>query len=123
MVTAAVNGHCKHPTSACQLLKAWLEFDPRRGTYLQVAAKHPVITVRLAVPFISFRPGKPVKPVSCEKAMPRWLCQESCIEKAVLSGVYFAGPQEILASLPTHIKVVDLSADFRLRNVDTYAEW
>ena len=33
------------------------------------------------------------------------------------------GTQEILASLPKHIKVVDLSADFRLRNVDTYAEW
>jgi len=34
-----------------------------------------------------------------------------------------ATTQEILASLPSHIKVVDLSADFRLRNVDTYAEW
>lgn len=32
-------------------------------------------------------------------------------------------PQEIISQLPRHIKVVDLSADFRLRNVDTYAEW
>ena len=34
-----------------------------------------------------------------------------------------ATTQEIVASLPEHIKVVDLSADFRLRNVQTYAEW
>lgn len=31
--------------------------------------------------------------------------------------------QEIVAGLPKHIKVVDLSADFRLRDVDTYAKW
>ena len=31
--------------------------------------------------------------------------------------------QEIISQLPRHIKVVDLSADFRLRDVDTYAEW
>lgn len=34
-----------------------------------------------------------------------------------------ATTQEVVASLPTSVKVVDLSADFRLRNVDTYAEW
>ena len=34
-----------------------------------------------------------------------------------------ATTQETLAQLPNHIKIVDLSADFRLRNVDTYAEW
>lgn len=31
--------------------------------------------------------------------------------------------QEIVAGLPKHIKVVDLSADFRLRDVETYAKW
>eukprot|EP00892_Ulva_mutabilis_P011855 jgi/Ulvmu1/9041/UM005_0134.1 len=34
-----------------------------------------------------------------------------------------ATTQEVLAGLPEHVKVVDLSADFRLRDVDTYAEW
>lgn len=34
-----------------------------------------------------------------------------------------ATTQETLAQLPKHIKIVDLSADFRLKNVDTYAEW
>lgn len=34
-----------------------------------------------------------------------------------------ATTQEVIASLPAHIKVVDLSADFRLRDVSLYAEW
>lgn len=34
-----------------------------------------------------------------------------------------ATTQEVLAGLPSHVKVVDLSADFRLRDVNTYAEW
>ena len=31
--------------------------------------------------------------------------------------------QEIIAALPRDKKVCDLSADFRLRNLDSYAEW
>jgi N-acetyl-gamma-glutamyl-phosphate reductase len=31
--------------------------------------------------------------------------------------------QEVVAALPKHLKVVDLSADFRLRDVATYAKW
>ena len=31
--------------------------------------------------------------------------------------------QEVIAGLPEHLKVVDLSADFRLDDVDIYAEW
>lgn len=31
--------------------------------------------------------------------------------------------QEIIAALPSTVRVVDLSADFRLFDVDTYAEW
>jgi len=31
--------------------------------------------------------------------------------------------QEVVAGLPGHVKVVDLSADFRLRDVDEYAKW
>ena len=34
-----------------------------------------------------------------------------------------ATTQEILNSLPKHIKVVDLSADFRLKDTKLYAEW
>ena len=31
--------------------------------------------------------------------------------------------QEVVAGLPEHLKVIDLSADFRLADVDTYAQW
>ncbi|HEV8389777.1 MAG TPA: N-acetyl-gamma-glutamyl-phosphate reductase [Dongiaceae bacterium] len=31
--------------------------------------------------------------------------------------------QEVVAKLPRHLKIVDLSADFRLFDVDTYATW
>ena len=31
--------------------------------------------------------------------------------------------QEVLKGLPERLKVVDLSADFRLRDVNVYAEW
>ncbi len=31
--------------------------------------------------------------------------------------------QEVIAALPAHLKVVDLSADFRLRDMATYAQW
>ena len=42
---------------------------------------------------------------------------------AVFCCLPHATTQEVVAGLPTHIKVVDLSADFRLRNPDTYAAW
>jgi N-acetyl-gamma-glutamyl-phosphate reductase len=32
-------------------------------------------------------------------------------------------PQEVIASLPSKLKIVDLSADFRLRDPKLYAEW
>lgn len=31
--------------------------------------------------------------------------------------------QEVIAALPANVRIVDLSADFRLFNVDTYAQW
>src|SRR5260221_8928723 len=31
--------------------------------------------------------------------------------------------QEVIAALPQHLRIVDLSADFRLTNLHAYAEW
>lgn len=31
--------------------------------------------------------------------------------------------QEVIKKLPTHLKIVDLSADFRLKDPASYAEW
>ncbi|MEQ8698849.1 MAG: N-acetyl-gamma-glutamyl-phosphate reductase [Bauldia litoralis] len=41
----------------------------------------------------------------------------------VVCGLPHGTTQEIIASLPERLKVVDMSADFRLRDMDTYAEW
>lgn len=42
---------------------------------------------------------------------------------AVFCCLPHATTQQIIKSLPEHLKVVDLSADFRLADVNTYAEW
>ncbi len=41
----------------------------------------------------------------------------------VFCGLPHGKTQDIIAGLPGHLKVIDLSADFRLRNLETYAEW
>lgn len=41
----------------------------------------------------------------------------------VFCGLPHGTTQKIIAALPPHVKVVDSSADFRLRNVETYAQW
>jgi len=42
---------------------------------------------------------------------------------AVFCGLPHGTSQEVISSLPDHLKVIDLSADFRLRNIETYAAW
>ena len=42
---------------------------------------------------------------------------------AVFCCLPHATTQEVVASLPGHLKVIDLSADFRLRDEAIYAEW
>jgi N-acetyl-gamma-glutamyl-phosphate reductase len=34
-----------------------------------------------------------------------------------------ATTQDIIKALPEHLKIIDLSADFRLKDVNSYAEW
>jgi N-acetyl-gamma-glutamyl-phosphate reductase len=42
---------------------------------------------------------------------------------AVFCCLPHATTQEIVAKLPRALKIIDLSADFRLRDLDTYAKW
>jgi N-acetyl-gamma-glutamyl-phosphate reductase len=42
---------------------------------------------------------------------------------AVFCALPHAMTQEVVKDLPRHLKIVDLSADFRLRNLDTYQQW
>ena len=42
---------------------------------------------------------------------------------AVFCALPHGTTQEVIAALPGHVKVVDLSADFRLADIATYAQW
>lgn len=41
----------------------------------------------------------------------------------VLCGLPHATAQDVICTLPDDLKIIDMSADFRLRNADTYAQW
>ncbi|HET6160517.1 MAG TPA: N-acetyl-gamma-glutamyl-phosphate reductase [Dongiaceae bacterium] len=73
--------------------------------------------------------GKPASEVFPQLQLSK-LPTLSKIDEVDWSGVDFAFcclphglTQEVIAKLPRHLKIVDLSADFRLFNVDTYATW
>ena len=40
-----------------------------------------------------------------------------------ICGLPHSTAQDVIATLPENVRVIDMSADFRLRNADTYAEW
>jgi len=41
----------------------------------------------------------------------------------VFCGLPHATTQEVIRDLPDHLRILDLSADFRLKDIATYAEW
>lgn len=42
---------------------------------------------------------------------------------AAFCGLPHATSQEVISALPGHLKIIDMSADFRLRNAETYERW
>ena len=42
---------------------------------------------------------------------------------AAICGLPHSTAQDVIAQVPDSVKIIDMSADFRLRNADTYAEW
>jgi N-acetyl-gamma-glutamyl-phosphate reductase len=94
---------------------------------LRLLARHPQAEIRLVT--ANAKAGKEVGEVFPHLAhlgLPKLIK----VEDADWSGldVVFCGlphgtTQEIIAKLPMHLKVVDLSADFRLRDLPTYAKW
>ena len=42
---------------------------------------------------------------------------------AAFCGLPHGTSQEVISTLPEHVKVIDISADFRLRDPETYAQW
>jgi len=41
----------------------------------------------------------------------------------VFCGLPHATTQEVIKDLPSHLRILDLSADFRLKDIETYAQW
>lgn len=94
---------------------------------VRLLSRHP--QVRLSALTADRHAGKPMADVFPQfhgMALPQLERIES-IDWSSLDVVLCALPhgttQEVIAGLPEHLKVVDLSADFRLSDIDVYAEW
>jgi len=97
------------------------------GELLRLLLRHPRVRVTLLT--ADRNAGKPI-----DSVFPHLggygLPLLTSIDKAdwsevdlVFCGLPHGTTQEIIAALPTHLKVVDLSADFRLADLETYATW
>ena len=94
---------------------------------IRILAGHP--NVRIAALSADRKAGQPVAAVFPQFTGLK-LPDLVAIDKISWDGidaVFCALPhgttQEVIAGLPERLKVVDLSADFRLRDVDEYAKW
>ncbi|HEY7610263.1 MAG TPA: N-acetyl-gamma-glutamyl-phosphate reductase [Alphaproteobacteria bacterium] len=94
---------------------------------LRLLARHPQAEIRLLTAHA--KAGKTVAEVFPHLGhldLPKLVRVEDA-DWSGLDVVFCALPhgttQEIIAKLPKHLKVVDLSADFRLHDVATYAKW
>jgi N-acetyl-gamma-glutamyl-phosphate reductase len=94
---------------------------------LRLLARHPQAEIRLVT--ANAKAGKAVGEVFPHLArlgLPKLIKVEDA-DYSGLDVVFCALPhgttQEIIAKLPKHLKVVDLSADFRLHDLATYAKW
>jgi N-acetyl-gamma-glutamyl-phosphate reductase len=94
---------------------------------VRLAASHP--DIEIAVLTANSHAGKAmheVFPHLAHLALPRLIKNEeadwSGID-AVFCGLPHATSQEVIRDLPRHLKVIDMSADFRLRNPAVYEQW
>jgi N-acetyl-gamma-glutamyl-phosphate reductase len=94
---------------------------------LRLLAHHPHAEIRVLT--ADRQAGKPIGTVFPHLA-PRALPDLVTIGAVDWSGIEFVfcclphgTTQEVIASLPPHLRIVDLSADFRLADIDTYAQY
>ncbi|MBX2806197.1 MAG: N-acetyl-gamma-glutamyl-phosphate reductase [Hyphomicrobiales bacterium] len=94
---------------------------------IRLAAGHP--NIEIAVLAASSHAGKPLAQVFPHLAFldgPDLVKAEdadwsSC--DVVFSGLPHGTAQDLIAELPEHLRIIDMSADFRLRDVETYKRW
>ncbi|HYM31924.1 MAG TPA: N-acetyl-gamma-glutamyl-phosphate reductase [Candidatus Cybelea sp.] len=94
---------------------------------LRLLARHPYVELKALT--ADRRAGEPIDAVFPHLAglgLPDLVALEqmdwSGIDVA-FCGLPHGTTQEIIAKLPRHLKVFDLSADFRLHDIATYAQW
>jgi N-acetyl-gamma-glutamyl-phosphate reductase len=94
---------------------------------VRILARHPRVDIRLLT--ADRQAGKPlaeVFPHLGHLALPNLIKIEDADWSAVdlvFCGLPHGTTQEVIAKLPRHLKIVDLSADFRLTDLASYAEW
>ncbi len=94
---------------------------------IRILAGHSVFRLRLlTAERRAGRPAASVLPQFTGMELPDLIGIEEARWDSV-DAVFCALPhgttQEVIAALPPRLKIVDLSADFRLRDVETYARW
>jgi len=94
---------------------------------IRLAIRHP--DIEIAALTANSHAGKPmhqVFPHLADLGLPDLVRNEqvdwSGID-AVFCGLPHATSQEVIARLPEHLKIIDMSADFRLRDAATYKQW
>jgi N-acetyl-gamma-glutamyl-phosphate reductase len=94
---------------------------------VRLLARHPHVAIRLLT--AGRRAGSTMADVFPHLGgldLPRLVAIEDAVYDDI-DMVFCALPhgttQEVIAGLPARLKIVDLSGDFRLANVETYAEW
>lgn len=97
------------------------------GDFMRLAVPHPQIELTGLV--ANTHAGKAVADVYPHLRMAS-LPDMVALEKinfddcdAVICGLPHGTAQDIISTLPEHIKVIDMSADFRLRDTETYEQW
>ena len=94
---------------------------------VRLAARHPAMEI--AVLTANSQAGKTMAEVFPHLAalpLPRLVKTEDVNwdgVEAVFCGLPHAASQEVIATLPDHLKIIDMSADFRFRDPATYERW
>ena len=94
---------------------------------MRLAVRHPAMEI--AVLTANSHAGKPVASVFPHLAglgLPDLVTNEAADwegVEAVFCGLPHATSQQVIAELPGHLKVIDMSADFRLRDAAVYEKW
>lgn len=97
------------------------------GDLVRLAARHPAMEITVLT--AGSHAGKPMAAVFPHLGaldLPALVSNEDADWRdveAVFCGLPHGTSQEVISELPRHLKIIDMSADFRLRDAQVYAEW